>query len=200
MRQLQLDIAREMISPSCGRSASFQLNMGEGKSSVIVPFVAASLADGSNLARIVTLKPLSNQMFQLLFGSNGDNHPLWTAAVKKANGSPLFSRHTTTTALRLAVGHAFTADCSRRLRPDIPEHELHCPCGFPDNSFHHILYDCPRYECSRRAVAPLTQWDSILPHHYFRKFPHTENLLDFLQCSRAAFKPSNELAVPYDPG
>jgi hypothetical protein len=67
-RQLQLDIAREMISPSCGRNASFQLNMGEGKSSVIVPFVAATLADGSHLARIVTLKPLSNQMFQLLFG------------------------------------------------------------------------------------------------------------------------------------
>jgi hypothetical protein len=40
--------------------------MGEGKSSVIVPFVAATLADGSNLARIVTLKPLSNQMFDLL--------------------------------------------------------------------------------------------------------------------------------------
>ena len=57
-----------MISPSCGRSASFQLNMGEGKSSVIVPFVAAALADGSNLARIVTLKPLSNQMFDLLHG------------------------------------------------------------------------------------------------------------------------------------
>ena len=57
-----------MISPSCGRSASFQLNMGEGKSSVIVPFVAATLADGLNLARIVTLKPLSNQMFDLLLG------------------------------------------------------------------------------------------------------------------------------------
>jgi hypothetical protein len=67
-RQLQLGIAREMISPSCGRSASFQLNMGEGKSSVIVPFVAATLADGSRLARIVTLKPLSNQTFDLLLG------------------------------------------------------------------------------------------------------------------------------------
>jgi hypothetical protein len=67
-RQLQLDIAHEMISPSCGLSASFQLNMGEGKSSVIVPFVAATLADGSNLARIVTLRPLSNQMFDLLLG------------------------------------------------------------------------------------------------------------------------------------
>ncbi|KAH9033523.1 hypothetical protein EDB85DRAFT_2144913 [Lactarius pseudohatsudake] len=65
-RPLQLAIAREMISPTCQRSASFQLNMGEGKSSVIVPLVAATLADGSNLTRIVTLKPLSNQMFQLL--------------------------------------------------------------------------------------------------------------------------------------
>ncbi len=40
--------------------------MGEGKSSVIVPLVAATLADGFDLARIVTLKPLSNQMYQLL--------------------------------------------------------------------------------------------------------------------------------------
>ncbi|KAI9453949.1 hypothetical protein BJY52DRAFT_1427406 [Lactarius psammicola] len=71
-RPLQLAIALEMISPTCQRSASFQLNMGEGKSSVIVPLVAASLADGSNLARIVTLKPLSNQMFQLLLSRLSD--------------------------------------------------------------------------------------------------------------------------------
>jgi hypothetical protein len=128
---------------------------------------------------------------------NGDNHPLWTAAAKKANGSPLFTRHTTSTAFRLAVGHAFTSDYTRRLRPDIPEQELHCPCSFPDNSFHHIMYDCPRYDHSRRAASPFTQWDSILPHHYFRKFPHTEN---FLQQSRAAFKLPNESVVPFDPG
>ncbi|KAH9179663.1 hypothetical protein EDB89DRAFT_1841766 [Lactarius sanguifluus] len=71
-RPLQLAIAREMISPTCKRSASLQLNMGEGKSSVIVPLVAATLADGSNLARIVTLKPLSNQMYQLLLSRLSD--------------------------------------------------------------------------------------------------------------------------------
>ncbi|KAI9441030.1 hypothetical protein H4582DRAFT_2128066 [Lactarius indigo] len=71
-RPLQLAIAREMISPTCQQSASFQLNMGEGKSSVIVPFVAATLADGSNLVRVVTLKPLSNQMFQLLLSKLSD--------------------------------------------------------------------------------------------------------------------------------
>jgi hypothetical protein len=46
--------------------------MGEGKSSVIVPLVAATLADGSKLARIVTLKPLSNQMYQLLLSRLSD--------------------------------------------------------------------------------------------------------------------------------
>jgi len=46
--------------------------MGEGKSSVIVPLVAATLANGRNLARIVTLKPLSNQMYQLLLGRLSD--------------------------------------------------------------------------------------------------------------------------------
>ncbi|KAH9164496.1 hypothetical protein EDB89DRAFT_2077996 [Lactarius sanguifluus] len=44
-RPLQLAIAREMISPLCQHSASFQLNMGEGKSSVIVPLIAATLAN-----------------------------------------------------------------------------------------------------------------------------------------------------------
>ena len=65
-RPVQVDIAREMISPNCNRNISLQLNMGEGKSSVIVPLVASTLADGSSLLRVVTLKPLSNQMFQLL--------------------------------------------------------------------------------------------------------------------------------------
>jgi len=43
-----------------------QLNMGLGRSSVIVPIVAATLADRSKLARVVVLKSLSEQMFQLL--------------------------------------------------------------------------------------------------------------------------------------
>ena len=55
-----------MISPSSGANSILQLNMGEGKSSVIVPAVAAALADGKKLVRVVVLKPLSNQMFHVL--------------------------------------------------------------------------------------------------------------------------------------
>ena len=67
-RPVQITVAREMISPSSKQNTTLQLNMGEGKSSVIVPLVALTLADGSSLVRVVTLKPLSNQMFQLLVG------------------------------------------------------------------------------------------------------------------------------------
>lgn len=40
--------------------------MGEGKSSVIVPLIAASLADTKQLVRVIVLKPLWRQMFHLL--------------------------------------------------------------------------------------------------------------------------------------
>ena len=55
-----------MIDPDSGENTVLQLNMGEGKSSVIVPMVAAALADGEKLVRVVVLKSLAGQMFQLL--------------------------------------------------------------------------------------------------------------------------------------
>lgn len=65
-RPLQIRVAQEMISPSSSESTLLQLNMGEGKSSVIVPMVATTLANGAKLARVVVLKSLSKQMFHLL--------------------------------------------------------------------------------------------------------------------------------------
>jgi hypothetical protein len=66
VRPVQAAVAHEMISPCSERNISLQLNMGEGKSSVIVPLISSSLANGSNLLRIVTPQSLSNQMFHLL--------------------------------------------------------------------------------------------------------------------------------------
>jgi hypothetical protein len=82
---MQVAIAREMISPHTKRNTSLQLNMGEGKSSVIVPLVASTLANGSNLVRVVTLKPLSNQMFQLLISrlSGLANRPILYVPVSR---------------------------------------------------------------------------------------------------------------------
>ncbi|CAE7082217.1 unnamed protein product [Rhizoctonia solani] len=65
-RKVQRQVAEEMISPSSHSSTVLQLNMGEGKSSVIVPIIASSLANSSRLVRVVVLKPLWRQMFDLL--------------------------------------------------------------------------------------------------------------------------------------
>ncbi|KAH7346369.1 hypothetical protein BKA65DRAFT_537048 [Rhexocercosporidium sp. MPI-PUGE-AT-0058] len=71
IRPEQAQIANEMIDPQSGSNSIMQLNMGLGKSSVIVPIVAATLADRTKLARVVVLKSLSEQMFQLLVSKLG---------------------------------------------------------------------------------------------------------------------------------
>ena len=75
-----------MISPITKRNISLQLNMGEGKSSVIVPLIASILANGSNLVRVVTLRPLSHQMFQLLVNrlSGLANRPIFYVPVSRS--------------------------------------------------------------------------------------------------------------------
>ena len=71
IREVQEEIARQMRDPPSNENAVMQLNMGEGKSSVIVPIVAAALADGTRLVRVVVAKPQSKQMFQMLVSKLG---------------------------------------------------------------------------------------------------------------------------------
>ncbi|KIK65626.1 hypothetical protein GYMLUDRAFT_70721 [Collybiopsis luxurians FD-317 M1] len=66
LRPLQHDVLQEMISPASAENTTFQLNMGEGKTSVIAPLAVATLADRKTLVRLIVLKPLSRQMFHLL--------------------------------------------------------------------------------------------------------------------------------------
>ncbi|KAF8439863.1 hypothetical protein L210DRAFT_3540646 [Boletus edulis BED1] len=66
IRRVQVDVANEMILPSSGMNTAMQLNMGEGKSSVIVPISVAALADGDQVVRVIVPKALTAQMFQLL--------------------------------------------------------------------------------------------------------------------------------------
>lgn len=58
-------------SPPSMQNVVMQLNMGEGKSSVIVPLVTVALADGFRLVRIIVGKPQSRQMFQMLITKLG---------------------------------------------------------------------------------------------------------------------------------
>ena len=69
----------KMISPPSGKNTVMQVNMGEGKSSVIIPIVAAALADGKQLVRVVVPKALAVQMFDLLVARLGGltNRPIY---------------------------------------------------------------------------------------------------------------------------
>ncbi|KKZ67076.1 hypothetical protein EMCG_07247 [[Emmonsia] crescens] len=71
IRDVQEQIAGQMRNPRSGANSVLQLNMGEGKSSVIVPIVAAAIADGSRLVRAIVAKPQSRQMFQMLVSKLG---------------------------------------------------------------------------------------------------------------------------------
>ncbi|KAL8793776.1 MAG: hypothetical protein Q9195_003606 [Heterodermia aff. obscurata] len=66
IRPTQARVAREMLKPSCSSNMLTQLNMGEGKSSVIVPLVASAAANGQQLSRVLVLKSLTTQMMDTL--------------------------------------------------------------------------------------------------------------------------------------
>jgi Protein of unknown function (DUF3638) len=89
-----------MISPASGRNVSLQFNIGEGKSSVIAPLVASTLANGSNPVRVVTLKLHSSEMFQLLVSrlSGLANRPIFYVPFMEGGenmvGAPAFGSTT----------------------------------------------------------------------------------------------------------
>lgn len=69
IREVQEQIASQMRDSK--GNAVMQLNMGEGKSSLIVPIVATDLANGSQLVRVVVAKPQSKQMAQMMISKLG---------------------------------------------------------------------------------------------------------------------------------
>ena len=65
IRPDQREVAEAMISPKNGANSVLQMNMGRGKSSVIIPMIVTEIAD-AHLARVVVPKSLLLQMAQLL--------------------------------------------------------------------------------------------------------------------------------------
>ena len=66
IRPDQHEVALAMTSPSGKGSFCLQMNMGQGKSSIIIPMVVAQLADTKKLVRVVVPRPLLLQTAQLL--------------------------------------------------------------------------------------------------------------------------------------
>ncbi|KAK0714105.1 hypothetical protein B0T26DRAFT_784054 [Lasiosphaeria miniovina] len=66
IRPDQVDVARATICPESGANSVLQMNMGQGKTSCIIPMVAASMADKKSLVRVIVPKALLLQTAQLL--------------------------------------------------------------------------------------------------------------------------------------
>ncbi|KAI9369296.1 hypothetical protein BJX61DRAFT_549716 [Aspergillus egyptiacus] len=66
IRQAQAVVAAEETNPSSGGNAVYQMNMGEGKTTVITPLVVMNLVRIGELPQVVVLKPLLRQSVHLL--------------------------------------------------------------------------------------------------------------------------------------
>jgi hypothetical protein len=83
---------------------------------------------------------------------SGSNHPVWVAATDvekdefgRKTKRPLYSRHTTSAAVQLAVDHAFTGSYARRFRPSDPVETNACKCGAPIRTPSHLIRECPQH-------------------------------------------------------
>ncbi|GME34061.1 hypothetical protein BKCO1_7800036 [Neofusicoccum parvum] len=90
IRPHQVAVALATISPRSGRNSVLQMNMGQGKTSCIIPMVAAVLADARQLVRIVVPRTLLAQMAQVLQAQLGN-------LLDREVRSVPFSRRTQTT-------------------------------------------------------------------------------------------------------
>lgn len=66
IRPHQALLAMEMCSPAPGNNSVYQVKMGDGKTSLLIPTLAAAISDGISLARVLVLKSLLRQSYELL--------------------------------------------------------------------------------------------------------------------------------------
>ncbi|KAK2766241.1 hypothetical protein FQN54_007757 [Arachnomyces sp. PD_36] len=66
IRKNQVDVAVAMMSPASSSNSALQMNMGQGKTSCIIPMVVAELADTKKLVRVIVPKALLLQTAQVL--------------------------------------------------------------------------------------------------------------------------------------
>lgn len=102
---------------------------------------------------------------------------------------PLYSRRTTSTALQLAVDHAFTGSYASRFRPADPPHTLTCKCGAPTRDSDHIIRRCPIFRQQRVDAAIHAAYRTLTLKQLFNT--HPDRLLKFLQAPGIARPPSS---------
>jgi hypothetical protein len=137
---------------------------------------------------------------------SGGNHPLWKAAVEveqdehgRKTRRPKYPRRVTSTALQLAVDHAFTGSYAACFHPSDPPESLLCPCGAPLRTPQHLTLECRQF---------FQHWlnSGIFSFHRTLRYPQlyasvkdAHHLLAFLQTSHTAFQPETGPPIPPPP-
>ncbi|KAI0288395.1 hypothetical protein B0F90DRAFT_1025258 [Multifurca ochricompacta] len=93
--------------------------------------------------------------------------------------------------MRLATGHAFTAEYQEQFHPTLPISSCTCPCD--DNTlatFEHVLLHCPLYTQVRVTWMLTPQdLDGLTWPQVFNHRGHVDHLLEFIQDTRAFTNP-----------
>ncbi|KAK7960428.1 hypothetical protein PG988_011642 [Apiospora saccharicola] len=118
IRETQVDVARAIANPKGGNSV-LQMNMGQGKTSCVIPMVATMLADTKNLVRVIVPKALLQQTAQLLATSVG------SLLGRQVRHIP-FSRRTSTKEENIKLYHSLHREIQKRsgIMLCVPEHNL----------------------------------------------------------------------------
>ena len=119
----------------------------------------------------------------------GLNDQVWTEDERNyglKTKKPLYRRHTTSTAIQLAVDHAFTGTYATRFRPSDPPESLRCPCGNDTRSPTHIILECPLFAEDRATSKILTPSHTLSLRNLLSEGKYTPRLLTFLETSLAA--------------
>ena len=124
------------------------------------------------------------------------HHPLWREATRTQlddsglkTKKPLYRRHTTSTAIQLAVDHVFTGTYAARFRPADPPESMRCPCGNNSRSPTHIIIECPLFAEARAASKITTPSHTLSMRDLLSSSKFTPRFLSFLEASRAAARP-----------
>ena len=143
-------------------------------------------------------KPRTSLAYQLSLTSppDGRNHPLW-AAVDKAERPP--SRSSFCTALRLAVGHSFTAEYTHRFKWDFEPLEVICECGNGERTLLHIVFDCMLFERAREEARIDSGRLQPTIYELFSTSVGAQRLFQFLERAPASHKPAKSPWLPGTP-
>ncbi|KAI2471129.1 hypothetical protein F4781DRAFT_143131 [Annulohypoxylon bovei var. microspora] len=119
IRETQVEVALAIIEPESKANSVLQLNMGQGKTSCIIPMAAVLLADSKNLVRVSVPKSLLQTTAQLLHSRLG-------GLVGREISHVPFSRRTSTKEGHIKLFHRLHRDIQRKrgIMLCLPEHQM----------------------------------------------------------------------------